>query len=141
MTQNVRSENNILNDLNSDVDYDKFDEISDCTSMTSNQSLTSRNSIIAPIIPDKKNHIVDAKKLYQDFVKAVLKVKFEKIHNSHKGQNIPEKILFRECIKKNIPESEWINFILNELKNPSHYSEHLKFSTNNKKMRVMKAEK
>ena len=131
----------ILKDISSDIESNKYDDISDATSMTSSISMTSRKrNIEAPIIPEKKenNYIVDAKKLYQDFVKAVLKVKFEKIHSSHKGQDIPEKILFKECIKKNIPELEWNDFILNELKNPQKYSEY--FKLNNKKLKVQKKE-
>jgi hypothetical protein len=76
-------------------------------------------------------NIQQIKKLYQEFVKTMLKVKFEKIHNTHKGQEIPEKLLFKECIKQSIPQSEWRDFIIQELKNPSKYSALL---SKNKKM-------
>jgi len=132
----VNVNRNILKEITSDVESKNIDELSDNTSMTSNTSFRSIKEI--PSIPEKRPHdyIVDAKKLYQDFVKVVLKVKFEKIHNTHKGQDVPEKILFKECIKRNIPESEWSEFIQNELKYPEKYSEY--FKSNNKKMRVLK---
>lgn len=107
--------------------------------MTSTMSMQSKKeNLEAPFIPEKtkSDYLVDAKKLYQDFVKSVLKIKFEKIHNTHKGQDIPEKVLFKECIKRNIPETEWNDFILEELKNPQKYSEF--FKTNNKKMKIQK---
>jgi len=134
----VNVNRNLLNEITSDVDSKNVDDISDCTSMTSNTSFKSHKDMDIPKIPEKKphNYIVDAKKLYQDFVKAVLKVKFEKIHNTHKGQDVPERVLFKECIKRNIPESEWSEFIQNELKNPEKYSDH--FKVGNKKMRVLK---
>ena len=132
----------IINDITSEIDNQRLDELSDCTSMTSSSSFSNmkdrfRNEI-SPI-KSENSHLFDAKKLYQDFVKAVLKVKFEKIHSSHKGQNIPEKALFRECLKRNIPENEWTEFIINELKYPEKYSE--TFKSNVKKMKVQKSNK
>ena len=126
----------IVKDLSSDVDsYNKFgDDISDCTSLTSNNSI--REMVDIPRITDKKSPIVptknpanlvyDPKKMYQDFVKICLKVKFEKLHNSHSGRDIPEKILFKECLKKEIPESEWYSFVLNELQSTHKYTQYIK---------------
>lgn len=135
----VKIPKNILQDINSDIESRNMEDISDCTSLTSNtSSLSYKDNLEAPLIQETKqsNHIIDAKRLYQDFVKAVLKVKFEKIHSSHKGQDVPEKVLFKECIKRNIPELQWHEFIINELKNPDKYSEY--FKSNIKKMRVQK---
>lgn len=132
----------IINDITSEIDNQRFDELSDCTSMTSSSSFSNmkdrlRNEL-SPI-KSENSHLIDAKKLYQDFVKSVLKVKFEKIHSSHKGQNIPEKALFKECLKRNIPENEWTEFIINELKYPEKYSETTK--SNIKKMKVQRGNK
>ena len=128
--------NVIVKDLNSDVEsFNKFgDDISDCTSLTSNNSIRDMTEIPrftekkSPVIPDKNtvNMIYDPKKMYQDFVKVCLKVKFEKLHNSHSGRDIPEKILFKECLKKEIPESEWYSFVLNEIQSPNKYAQYMK---------------
>ena len=56
----------------------------------------------------------------------MLKLKFETIHNSHQGQQIPQKLLFKESIKLNIPPSGWEEFIKNELKRPEKYSYFMK---------------
>jgi excinuclease UvrABC ATPase subunit len=64
----------------------------------------------------------EIKKLYQEFVKTLLKVKFERMHNSHKGQQICEKLLFKECMKRKIAQSDWQEFIVHEFKNTNKYS-------------------
>jgi hypothetical protein len=85
------------------------------------------NTIINDSLEKESNSFTennpDMKKTYQEFVKTLLKVKFENMHNSHKGQQISEKLLFKECIKRNIPRSEWQNFILDEFKNSNKYSD------------------
>lgn len=132
-------------DLDSDIGSKIFlDEISDCTSMTSNNS---NLEFEPPFIPERISCIskksynepaLDAKKMYQDFVKVILKVKFEKLHNTHKGWEIPEKILFKECIKKGIPVSEWGAFALSELQQPQKYAQFFKSNNNLKKNRMQK---
>lgn len=124
----------VVNYISSDVESNnKYnDEISDCTSLTSNNSIKEMTDI--PIISENKNKdfdkygnvIYDPKKMYQDFVKVCLKVKFEKLHNTHSGRDVPEKILFKECLKKEILQSEWYSFILNELQSPHKYSQYKK---------------
>lgn len=78
---------------------------------------------------ERNERTTNLKQLYQEFVKIMLKVKFEKIHNSHTGQAIPEKILFKECMQQNIPKNKWHEFIVNEFKNTSKY---VKYMKNNK---------
>jgi hypothetical protein len=141
-TKKINLSKNIVKDISSDVESMNMNDVSDCTSMTSNTSLrgfnNNENNEI-PQIPEKnigENKMIDAKKLYQEFVKTVLKIKFEKIHSSHKGQDVPENILFKQCLKNNIPEGEWSNFIINELKNPEKYSEY--FKTNVRKMKIQR---
>lgn len=140
-TKKVNVSKNLVKDISSDVESKNHDDLSDCTSMTSNTSLRALNgeTVEIPQIPEKntgENKMLDAKKLYQDFVKTVLKIKFEKIHSSHKGQDVPENVLFKQCLKNNIPEGEWVNFIMNELKNPDKYSEY--FKTSVRKMRIQR---
>lgn len=111
--------------------------------MTSSASITSNNNDMKKFGLDDESTtpndvrnssstvsaIPEYKKMYQDFVKLMLKVKFEKIHSSHKGQQISEKLLFKECIRQNIPQRNWMDFIINELKNPSKYSHSSKRDT------------
>lgn len=130
---------NMLKDLNSEYEYKDGDELSDCTSMTSTNSFKSqfdKNDI--PVIPERslQDKLHDAKKLVSNFYQRVLKIKFEKLHSSHKGQAIENAVLFKECIKKNIPETEWDAFILKELNNPSKYVDSSKQL--NKKMKIHK---
>ena len=79
-------------DLNSEIQsHNYIDEVSDCTSMTSGTSVKETQQIV---MNDYKlntsiNHkdkeqkeIKDPKRLYQDFIKIFLKVKFEKLHNT-----------------------------------------------------------
>jgi hypothetical protein len=75
------------------------------------------------------SEVPDQKKLYQEFVKIMLKVKFEKFNNSHTGQKIPEKILFKECIKHNIAKKDWTEFIIRELQQPNKYIQYMKRDT------------
>lgn len=145
----------ILSEVKSDVGSKYYnDDISDCTSMTSMQSVInnkdikqqiedmiqnnfeekSKNDIKASIneIVIEENKKEDPKKIYQDFVKTSLKIKFEKLHNSHKGWEIPEKVLFKECLKNNIPKNQWNVFIFNELQQPQKYSSYFKLPKNRK---------
>ena len=55
------------------------------------------------------------------FIKKVVKIKFEKLHNSHKGQKISPNMIWKEAKKKNINGKDWGKFILNELNQPKKY--------------------
>jgi hypothetical protein len=82
------------------------------------------------------------KKLYKEFVKILLKIKFEKLKGAHLGQQIPEKVLFQECIQQNIPQNKWEEFIMSELNQPQKYMKHLKIykkNNNNKFAGSLKA--
>ena len=68
----------------------------------------------------------DSKKMYQEFVKIMLKVKFEKFNNSHSGQKIPEKVLFRECMRQKVDKKNWPDFIVRELQQSSKYADFIK---------------
>lgn len=129
---------NQINDLSSDIEI-RFaeDSLSDCTSMTSTNSFVDLNEFPSQSVCEKRAEIVfDAKKLYQGFVKICLKIKFEKLHNTHKGRDIPEKILFKESIRRGISENEWSNFVLRELQNPQKYSQYI--TSSNKKSKITK---
>lgn len=132
----------LLTDISSEVDLGKNDDkFSDMTSITSNNSGFDLNDNYPPEIPIKKQNsvdtMIDAKKMYQDFVKVCLKVKFEKLHNSHKGREIPEKILFKESILQGIHENDWYSFVLSELQSPHKYNQHLG-QLSNRKIKLQK---
>ena len=61
------------------------------------------------------------KKKKQLFFNAVLKIKLEKLHSTHKGMQIPPKLIFFESQRLKIPEEKWQEFILGELNNPIKY--------------------
>lgn len=61
------------------------------------------------------------KKKKQLFFNAVLKIKLEKLHSTHKGMQIPPKLIFFESQRLRIPEEKWQKFILGELNNPIKY--------------------
>lgn len=121
----VKNYKNIVEEITSDLNSENQDNLSDCTSLLSTNSQVSdikaRNQL-----SNTDPKLTDAKKLYQEFVKLTLKVKFEKLHNSHKGHEIPEKVLFKECVRQSIPASEWYDFILNELQVPHKYEKYLR---------------
>ena len=51
----------------------------------------------------------------KDFIKTFLKVKFEKMHVSHKGQDTDHNILWKEVLREKIPESEWNEYVFARL--------------------------
>ena len=51
----------------------------------------------------------------------MLKIKLEKLHSTHKGMQIPPKLIFFESQRLRIPEEKWQEFILGELNNPIKY--------------------
>ncbi len=66
------------------------------------------------------------------FFNEVLKIKFEKLHSTHKGQLINQKYIWDECKRQNIPKKNWSEFILGELNNPYKYLEIQKKEKRNK---------
>ncbi len=101
---------------------------SETNNSDNNERLSNLNNVS---VLSANSNTPEMKKLYQEFVKTFLKVKFEKIHNSHKGQQISEKILFKECISQNVPQNEWADFIVSELKQPAKYTQYIKRDTKN----------
>ena len=87
----------------------------------------------------------EEKKNKKKFFLEVLKVKFEELHSTHKGQMINQKYIWEECKKYKIPNDKWTQFILSELNNPYKYLEiQKKEKTNNSKkpiMEIIKEEK
>ncbi len=82
------------------------------------------------VVFEDSNH----KKLYKSFVKIFLKIKFEKIDTNHPGKKIPEKVLFNECMKEEVPEDKFHDFILHELNNLEKYSSYVNKNINQKKV-------
>jgi len=64
-----------------------------------------------------------------------LKVKFEQLHNDHKGQKVSQRDVWKEIIKRNITQNNWPDFIYNELKNHNKYDKSIKKKENVRKFR------
>jgi len=138
-----------LEDINSDYEKSKIlGEVSDCTSIASS-SVISENDVNNSTL-DRKSETsnnqkvyVDQKSLYKEFVKVFLKVKFEQLHNDHKGQKVSQRDVWKEIIQRNINQNNWADFIYNELKNPNKYDKSLKknrMSESLSKMDIIKEE-
>jgi hypothetical protein len=84
------------------------------------------------IKPDAK----EMKNLYREFVKLVLKVKFEVFNGNHPAQKISERILFNECMSKEIPRPKYREFIIQELNQPEKYLKCFKSAANDRKTKI-----
>jgi hypothetical protein len=126
-SKKIYNKKNIITDINSDVDnLSCKSEVSDCTSMSSSQTLNLASDSETGSTPKnvQRKAEQDKKRKYQEFVKIMLKVKFEKIHNTHKGQEISERDLFFECVERQkIDQSQWQAFIIEVLKDPKKCQE------------------
>jgi hypothetical protein len=113
-----------IEDINSDLDNQSVkSEVSDCTSMTSNNSVTSFKEEVNLKPADFSGNSISVKQNdKKEFIKMALKIKFEKLHNTHKGQQVSEKALYEECLKQGIAKSKWGEFILQELNTPGKYA-------------------
>ncbi len=80
------------------------------------------NETIAKNDPEK----VREKARYMQFLKVLLKIKFQKLHNSHLGQQIPAKPIYEEAKSQNVSQEKWQDFILNEIKQPQKYMKFIK---------------
>lgn len=117
----IYNKKNIVNEIESDLDNISLkSEVSDCTSMSSSQTMkTGGSDSEYNTRGSVKISERDRRKKYQEFVKVMLKVKFEKIHNTHKGQEISEKDLFYECVDKlKLEPSQWQAYIIDILRDP-----------------------
>jgi len=94
----------------------------DKSDYVSNFKHTNINESIAKNDPA----IVKEKARYMQFLKILLKIKFQKLHNSHMGQQIPAKPIYEEAKKQNITQENWQDFILNEIKQPQKYMKYIK---------------
>jgi hypothetical protein len=116
----IYNKQNIVKEIDSDLDNASIkSEISDCTSMSSSQTMKTLSDSEYNTRGSIKVSERDRRKKYQEFVKVMLKVKFEKIHNTHKGQEISEKDLFYECVDKlKLEPSQWQAYIIDILRDP-----------------------
>ncbi len=98
------------------------------TSLAENGEFVSsfKNMDINASIARNNPEIVREKTRYMQFLKILLKIKFQKLHNSHLGQQIPAKPVYEEAKRQNIPQENWQDFILNEIKQPQKYVKYIK---------------
>jgi hypothetical protein len=118
INSDIGDNHSVNKSLNTEISNEKKYYKNDFESMKSNLLETKSNWLKNLILKDEEN----LKKLYKIFVKAFLKIKFEKIDSSHPAQKIPEKILFKECLKQEVPEEKYTEFIEREINNISKYS-------------------
>jgi hypothetical protein len=115
----IYNKQNVVKEIDSDLDNMSIKSESDCTSMSSSQTLKTGSDSDYNTRGSIKISERDRRKKYQEFVKVMLKVKFEKIHNTHKGQEISEKDLFYECVDKlKLDPSQWQTYIIDILRDP-----------------------
>ena len=62
-------------------------------------------------------------------------MKFQKLHNSHLGQQIPAKPVYELANEKNISTKEWQDFILSEIQQPHKYAKFIKLDKTKNKNR------
>lgn len=108
-----------LNDVNSDVD-----KASVCTDLTDSNFFESSSSLAQQRSGNKSIPNINQPQggiSYKDFVRVVLRVKFEVLESKASGQAVPEKALWNEAIKQNVDSALWEQFIVEELKNPEKY--------------------
>ena len=123
LNKNLGSSSENLNNLynnnenNKENNYNKF--------QISNENILNGNKLTFNNENNNNDYPYegDEKKDKKIFFMEVLKVKFEKLHSSHKGQKINQKYIWEECKRQNIPKENWSQFILGELNNPYKYME------------------
>jgi hypothetical protein len=143
----VKEEVNRIDDIKSDVDFESRrsyvteQTYSSCASSIGGEKMDEylknpfQSSIDLTTSQDKENQcstggfkthhssnsVISVNKVsYREFVKTFLKIKF-KFNNSHSAQQIPEKMMWSEIVRNNISSSNWLQFIVNEFKNPQKY--------------------
>ena len=124
-------ENNIINDKNeilfnspkSKIEKELSNIQSSMTSVRTPKNNKLQLSLDSDSINNSRNYSSlscrnNNRKL---FLKTVVQIKFEKLHNSHKGQKISPKMIWKEAKKQNINSNLWGKFIFNELNHPKKY--------------------
>jgi hypothetical protein len=135
-----QNQNHILNDISSDLENVSLrsyqSDLSISTFRSSNKPIDfdslqsnlvgSKSSFYEMCKTNQNISKEETKRLYKNFVKVLLKIKFEKLKNDHPGQRIPEKVLFQECLRMEVPEGKYDSFLEEELNNWQKYSHHIK---------------
>lgn len=128
-------ENNLIDDINSDVD--NLSVVSCNTDLSGTNSSMDQGDISTLKLDDcllnsqnsfYQNHSNkgDIRKLYKEFLQILLKIKFEQLHNNHMGIKIPEKILFKECMQREVPREKFYEFIVEEVSNLDKYKQYIR---------------
>ena len=103
----------------------------DCSNSQSQEIMSSlnHNKICESIAKNDPNKLKE-KERYMQFLKIFLKLKFQKLHNSHLGQQIPAKPVYELANKNNLSTNEWSDFILREIQQPHKYAKYIKLENN-----------
>ncbi len=88
-----------------------------------NRNIETKSSLEAKEVVEDPEYLKEMKELNRLFKKNLLKIKFEKFPNNetcnkkHLNMSFPERDIFNNLIKQNIPEEEWYDFIYEEILN------------------------
>jgi hypothetical protein len=85
---------------------------------------------ICETINKKNPEKIKEKEKYMQFLKLFLKLKFQKLPNSHLGQQIPARPVFDLAIEKNLLTKQWQDFILQEIEQPFKYAKYINLDKN-----------
>lgn len=98
------------------LSQDDNDEYNNNMNNNRSRSIISA-SCSSPIMNCNKKLKSTQLELYNKLKNTFFKVKFENIHVTNKIWDLPFKLIFKECIRLNIPEDKWYEFILSQMNN------------------------
>jgi hypothetical protein len=103
----------------------------DCSNSQSQEimSALNHNKICESIAKNDPNKQKE-KARYMQFLKIFLKLKFQKLHNSHLGQQIPAKPVYELANERSLSTKDWPDFILAEIQQPHKYAKFIKLDKN-----------
>ena len=119
----ILNQNNYNNKINYNERYNDNNNNNDNNSNNINNKENNNNNNCDYNNLNENDNSEFEKREKRKFFSEVLKIKFEKIHSSHKGQSVNPKFIWEECKRQNIPKNNWNDFILGELNNPYKYFE------------------
>lgn len=109
--------NNDISSIKSDMTFDdckSFNNQNNISTLFSNKNQFHEEE---SVIFDKNKE----KREKKEFLKELLRIKFEKLHSTHSGLRIPQQLVWDECKSNNITKEKWKEFILGELNMPEKY--------------------
>lgn len=103
-----------INSINDNVSICTLNDMTNMSGSDMNDDTEASNKEKGDSIANENNNM-DTKEMYKAFSGKVLKIKFEKYSHNYLIKQIQCKLLFIECVKQQIPFSNWDNFIMKEM--------------------------